>query len=115
MRHAELIYKIATPDVMAASRQRGLSPAWQSIADGFLHFSTRSSCPRRCVSTRGQRELVLLAVRAGDMGTALVWEPSRGGALFPHVYGAFPLSAVVHEAAISVDDAGDCSLPEWVR
>jgi uncharacterized protein (DUF952 family) len=32
------------------------------------------------------RGLWLLAVDAGAAGAALRWEPSRGGALFPHLY-----------------------------
>jgi uncharacterized protein (DUF952 family) len=35
-------------------------------------------------------------VDAGMLGSALKWEPSRGGALFPHLYGALALDAVKH-------------------
>ena len=38
--------------------------------------------------------MVLVAVEAGRLGDRLRWEPSRGGALFPHLYGTLPLSAV---------------------
>ena len=43
----------------------------------------------------GRDDLVLVAVEADALGPALRWEPSRGGALFPHLYGALPLAAVV--------------------
>jgi uncharacterized protein (DUF952 family) len=49
------------------------------------------------------------------MGEALVWEPSRGGALFPHVYGTFPMSAVVWRGSVDVGDDGSVDLPEAVR
>jgi uncharacterized protein (DUF952 family) len=35
-----------------------------------------------------------VAVRPEALGEALRWEVSRGGALFPHLYGPLPLSAV---------------------
>ena len=42
----------------------------------------------------GQADLLLVAVSADLLGENLRWEPSRGGALFPHLYGVLPLSAV---------------------
>ena len=33
-------------------------------------------------------------VEADELGEALKWEPSRGGALFPHLYGPLRLSDV---------------------
>jgi len=35
-------------------------------------------------------------VDASMLGSALKWEPSRGGALFPHLYGPLALEAVKH-------------------
>lgn len=62
--------------------------------DGFMHFSA----PQQVRETvrrhfKGQSDLVLLTVDAEALGPALRWEPSRGGDLFPHLYG--PL-AVTH-------------------
>lgn len=57
--------------------------------DGFIHLSAahqvRETAARHFA---GQDDLVLIAVDEQALGSALVWEPSRGGALFPHVYGA---------------------------
>ena len=47
---------------------------------------------------------MLVAVRAEELGDALKWEPSRGGALFPHLYGVLPLDAV--EAVEALPDEG---------
>jgi uncharacterized protein (DUF952 family) len=63
--------------------------------DGFIHFSG----PDQVVATAGrifagQRGLTLLAVDPAPLGVALRWEPSRGGELFPHLYGSLPISAV---------------------
>ena len=67
----------------------------QDRADGFIHFSTAAQLPESAGRHRsGQVGLVLLTVDANALGAALRWEPSRGGALFPHLYGALPVSAV---------------------
>ncbi len=115
--HAELIYKIATREVTDAARASGTFSGMPiDREDGFLHFSTAGQLPDTLrLHFRGQGDLVLLALHAADLGAALRWEPSRGGALFPHLYGTFPMSSVVHEAAIAVDGSGACDLPEWVR
>jgi uncharacterized protein (DUF952 family) len=67
----------------------------QDAADGFIHFSTAAQIVESAAKHRaGQSGLVLLTVDAEALGDALKWEPSRGGALFPHLYGALPLGAV---------------------
>ena len=64
----------------------------------------------------GQSGLVLLAVRSADLGDALIWEASRGGALFPHLYGGpLPCAAIAWEAPLSVAADGSCVLPEAVQ
>ena len=68
----------------------------QDAADGFIHFSTAGQVAVSAAKHRaGQDGLVLLSVDPGALGDALKWEPSRGGALFPHLYGPLPLAAVV--------------------
>jgi len=67
----------------------------QDRADGFIHFSTASQVVASAAKHRaGQTGLVLLTVDPALLGDALRWEASRGGALFPHLYGALPASAV---------------------
>ena len=67
----------------------------QDRADGFIHFSTAAQIAESAARHRaGQRDLVLVAVEPRALGDALRWEPSRGGALFPHLHGALPLAAV---------------------
>jgi uncharacterized protein (DUF952 family) len=89
-----LIYKIVSAATFqsAADAFRG---AGVDLSDGFIHFSTgeqvRETAARHY---KGQGDLLLVAVEAERLGTALKWEVSRGGALFPHLYGALPLSAV---------------------
>jgi uncharacterized protein (DUF952 family) len=114
---SELIYKIATAETLAAADAAGTFTGMPiDAADGFIHFSTASQLAETLkLHFRGQRGLALFAVRCADMGEALVWEPSRGGALFPHVYGTFPMSAVVWRGSVDVGDDGSVDLPEAVR
>jgi uncharacterized protein (DUF952 family) len=89
----------------AAGAGRYLGSA-QDKADGFIHFSTGAELRASAARHRtGQTGLVLLAVEAGRLGPALKWEPSRGGALFPHLYGHLPLDAViaVHDLPLGAD------------
>ena len=66
---------------------------------GFIHFSTAEQ-PRRVAKHRaGQRDLLLISVDPAKLGDALVWEESRDGALFPHLYGN--LDPSIAEAAIA--------------
>ena len=56
-------------------------------ADGYIHFSTAEQLPGTIEKHfAGERDLMLLAVEADELGDALAWEPSRGGELFPHLY-----------------------------
>jgi len=64
--------------------------------DGFIHFSTYAQVRTSTAKHRtGQTGLILLVVSAEKLGPALQWEPSRGGQLFPHLYGALPMAAVI--------------------
>ena len=63
--------------------------------DGFIHFSTAAQVAETAAKHfAGQNELLLVRVDAARLGAALKWEPSRGGALFPHLYGELDLEAV---------------------
>ena len=91
-----MIFKIVPVSLWAGAEAAGQftgSPI--DVADGFIHFSTARQAPetasRHFAAHPG---LLLAAVDAGALGAALRWEPSRGGDLFPHLYGVLPLSAV---------------------
>jgi uncharacterized protein (DUF952 family) len=65
------------------------------LRDGFIHFSTAAQAAETAARHfAGEEGLVLAEVDPERIGAALKWEPSRGGALFPHLYGPLPLSAV---------------------
>jgi uncharacterized protein (DUF952 family) len=114
----ELIYKITTAAAFAPARTSGQFLGMPiDTADGYMHFSTAGQLSETLrLHFAGQSGLLLLAVRTADLGADLVWEPSRGGELFPHLYGR-PLSTteIVWEEPISVAEDGSCSLPSGVR
>ena len=65
------------------------------VRDGFIHFSSAAQVAETAARHyAGQSGLLLLGVSVDVLGEALRWEPSRGGALFPHLYASLPTSAV---------------------
>ncbi len=93
----QIIYKICRRDEWSvAERERLFRGSPDDLRDGFIHFSTAAQCPgtfeKYFASEPG---LVLVAVDTRALGSALKWEPSRGGALFPHLYGELGLDAVL--------------------
>tara|TARA_R110002020_G_scaffold15278_9_gene54596 strand:+ start:645 stop:1001 length:357 start_codon:yes stop_codon:yes gene_type:complete len=118
MSTTEFVYKIATEAAYAPARG---TPSFAGMPidarDGYIHFSSADQLAETLrLHFAGQSGLVLLAVRTADLGEALVWEASRGGALFPHLYGApLPIAAIAWEAPLSVSADGSCDLPEAVR
>lgn len=83
------IYKISPRSDWEAARAAGVfEGAPVDIADGFIHFSAADQVAVTATKHfAGQSDLVLVAVSAEALGDGLKWEPSRGGALFPHLYG----------------------------
>lgn len=111
------IYKIASRPVFEASRAAGRFTGMPvDVVDGYVHFSTAAQLPETLrLHFAGQGDLVLFAVPTAGLGDALRWEPSRGGQLFPHLYGELPMRMIGEHMAISVDPAGNVALPDWVR
>ena len=91
-----VVYKILRPSEWAAFRQSTVfkgSPV--DLVDGYIHLSTAAQTPETAAKHFGDEpEVILLSMEATSFGQALRWEPSRGGALFPHLYAELPISAV---------------------
>jgi len=92
------IFHICREGEWRAAQARGeYAGSSQDAADGFIHLSTAEQVQESAAKHRaGQSGLVLLTVDADALGETLRWEPARGGALFPHLYGVLPVSAVLH-------------------
>ena len=104
-----VIYKIV-PSSLWPSRGEAFGGAPVDLADGFIHFSTKAQVAETAARHfSGADDLLLVAVDAAQLGDALKWEPSRGGDLFPHLYGPLPLSAVlwVRPLRLGVDGRHD--------
>ncbi|HEY4587366.1 MAG TPA: DUF952 domain-containing protein [Brevundimonas sp.] len=77
------------------------------LADGYIHLSAADQLEATAAKHyAGQAELMLVEVDLTALGDALIWEPSRGGALFPHIYGPLPVAATRSARALSVTADG---------
>jgi uncharacterized protein (DUF952 family) len=83
------IYKVCTETLWSdAARAGAFKGAPVDLADGYIHFSTQEQLGETLKRHfGGQSGLVLIEIEAARLGDKLKWEPSRGGALFPHLYG----------------------------
>jgi uncharacterized protein (DUF952 family) len=108
-----IAYKVLTGPQMAELEAEGtFVGAPVDLADGYIHLSTAAQLAETVDKHfAGQETLHLAAVDLDALGGAVKWEPSRGGQLFPHIYGALPLSAVVAYGALERDGDGQIRLP----
>ena len=108
------IYKICSEALWQEARNAGVfAGAPVDEHDGFIHFSTAAQVAETAAKHfAGADDLVLLTIDADRLGAALKWEPSRGGALFPHLYGALPLDAVLWAAPLPLGPDGRHAFPE---
>jgi uncharacterized protein (DUF952 family) len=103
-----IIYKIVPKQLWSDAMITGAfngSPL--DISDGFIHFSTAAQV--RDTATKhfsGVPDLLLVAVSASALGDALKWEPSRGGDLFPHLYGPLPVELALWVKPLIADGEG---------
>jgi len=97
---------------MQAERNGEFRGSAADLADGYIHFSTAAQVADTAAKHfAGMTDLVLVAVEAEDLGSALKWEPSRGGALFPHLYDALPATAARWVKPLRLDAAGRHAFP----
>jgi uncharacterized protein (DUF952 family) len=109
-----MIYKILRASEWAALQAQGeTAGAPIDVADGYVHFSTAPQAAETAAKHfAGVEGLVLLALDADTLGDALKWEPSRGGALFPHLYGPLRLADVLWHRPLPLETDGHVFPPE---
>ena len=96
---------------VAAGQTRG---APIDLTDGYIHLSTAQQVAETAAKHFvGQSDLVLVALDSDRLGAALKWEPSRGGALFPHLYRDMRAADVVWDKSLPLGAAGHI-FPEGV-
>ena len=107
------IYKIlGEAEWQAAVRVGSYAGSADDARDGFIHFSTAEQVAETAAKHfAGQHDLVLVSADAENLGKRLKWEPSRGGALFPHLYSALELSAVRRAEPLPLDTTGRHAFP----
>jgi len=107
------VYKICPAALWREAERGGVfrgSPVDRK--DGFIHFSSAEQAAETAAKHfAGQADLLLVHVDAGKLGPALKWEPSRGGALFPHLYGELDLKAVTQVDPLPLGPDGRHQFP----
>ena len=105
-------YKVLTKDQMAQLESGTFKGAPVDLADGYIHLSTADQLQETLDRHfAGQAGLWLAAVDLEALGDAVKWEESRGGQLFPHIYGALTLDAVTAYSELHYEEDGALRLP----
>ena len=111
----DIIYHLALAAEWDAARGGAYAGTADDRRDGFIHFSTAAQVAASVARHRaGRADVVLVAVNATALGAALRWEKSRGGALFPHLYGPLPADAVIEAAPLALDGGGRHAFPPHI-
>lgn len=112
--HPDVAYKILSrADWRAAVAEGRYEGSAVDHADGYIHLSAADQLAATAAKHyAGQSDLMLVEVDLAALGESLVWEPSRGGALFPHIYGPLPVAATRGARALSVSTEGDMIMSE---
>ena len=110
-----LIYKIFRANEWAAMVANGeTAGAPVDLNDGYVHFSTAGQARETAAKHfAGEDGLVLLALESDTLGDALKWEPSRGGALFPHLYRPLRMRDVLWSRPLPLVD-GTHAFPDGI-
>jgi uncharacterized protein (DUF952 family) len=100
------VYRLLSADAWESARREGRFLGTEhDLRDGFIHFSTAAQVAETAARHyAGQVSLILLWVRTAALGAALRFEPSRGGALFPHLYAELPVTAVARAEPLPLAD-----------
>jgi uncharacterized protein (DUF952 family) len=108
------IYKICERTAWQEAEKLGLYRGSEvDHRDGFIHFSSPAQLGETAARHfAGQTDLMLVAIDADALGAALKWEASRGGALFPHLYGTLPVAAVRWARALPDEIGGRREIAE---
>jgi uncharacterized protein (DUF952 family) len=110
------VYKICSSAMLQEARGHGrFEGSADDARDGFIHLSAGHQVAGTLAKYfAGQRDLVLLAIDTDRLGEHLRWEESRGGELFPHLYGPLDLDHVLSVEALRLQEDGSHRLPEGV-
>ncbi len=107
------IYKICDATLWQSAVESGeFIGAEIDLQDGYIHFSTSEQMRETAAKHFAGREgLVIIAVDADALGEQMKWEPSRGGALFPHLYRALKVEEAVWCKPLPLNTGGAHEFP----
>ena len=108
-----ILYKIIAAAHWRAAEHDGIfRGSADDLRDGFIHFSTAAQAVETAAKHfAGQSDLVLVRIDSAKLGAKLKWEPSRGGALFPHLYGDLDPAAVTLVEPLPLGPGGGHAFP----
>lgn len=109
-----IVYKILSGQDWDAAVSAGIyTGSADDARDGFIHFSAADQLAGTAAKYfKGQLGLVVVAIDTARLDPLLRWEPSRGGALFPHLYGALDVAAAIRVTPAPLDVDGIPILPK---
>jgi uncharacterized protein (DUF952 family) len=106
------IYKLVSRAEWVAAIDAGVfHGAAVDLTDGFIHFSTGAQVQetaRRYFA--GLEDILIIGFDAEDLAPLLEWEPSRGGDLFPHLYGPLNPALAVETRPAPLGEDGHIQL-----
>lgn len=110
------VYKIVARRAWQAAEASGaFDGATIDMKDGYIHLSTAAQAAETArLHFHGQAGLILVGFDAEAFGPKLVWEPSRGGQMFPHLYGPLPTALSVSIDDLPLDSEGTPMVPALV-
>jgi uncharacterized protein (DUF952 family) len=110
------VYKVMSRAALAEAKAKGrFEGSADDRRDGFIHLSSADQLEGTLAKHfAGQEDLVLIAVDPMRLGERLRWELSRGGALFPHLYGPLDFGALIWDETLELGADGRHRLPACV-
>jgi beta-hydroxylase len=111
--HSKTAFRLATPEAWSQAMAAGVFTGTEhDHRDGFIHLSALGQVEGTLLKYYAENErLVLVEIDLEALGETVKWEESRGGALFPHVYGDIPASAVLGIRLLRREEDGGWTLP----
>jgi uncharacterized protein (DUF952 family) len=110
-----LVYKILSASDWQVASELGYSKTALDEGDGYVHLSTAKQVAETLrLHYAGQAGVQLLEYDLESLGSDIRWEESRGGQLFPHLYGSLFIAKAVRQWALANDESGNPITPEEV-
>jgi uncharacterized protein (DUF952 family) len=104
----KIVFKIATVSEWSKAMTAGIyEGSADDRRDGFIHLSSKAQLRGTLEKHfKDKGDLVLIAFEASGLGPQLKWEQSRGGDLFPHLYGNILAANALWQRPLRHDENG---------